>query len=81
LALYWARELAAQTEDAALAAHFSALARSLGDNEQAIVAEMLAVQGMPADIGGYYLPDPIKTEAVMRPSTTLNAALAASAAA
>ena len=80
LALYWAQELAAQTEDAGLAAHFGALAKALGDNEQKIVAELLAVQGKPADIGGYYLADPVKTEAVMRPSPTLNAALAASAA-
>ena len=80
LALYWAQELAAQTEDAGLAAHFGALAKALGDNEQTIVAELLAVQGKPADIGGYYLADPVKTEAVMRPSPTLNAALAASAA-
>ncbi|MEQ1805596.1 MAG: NADP-dependent isocitrate dehydrogenase [Burkholderiaceae bacterium] len=77
LALYWARELAAQSEDRELAVHFGPLAKTLGDNEQKIVAELNAVQGRPVDIGGYYLPDPVKTEAVMRPSVTLNAALAA----
>ena len=76
LALYWAQELAAQTEDAALAKQFAPLAKQLADNEQAIVAELLEVQGKPVDIGGYYLPDAAKLEAVMRPSPTLNAALA-----
>lgn len=76
LALYWAEELAGQSEDAELAAAFGALAKELADNQEAIVAELLAVQGTPADIGGYYRPDPAKAEAVMRPSTTLNAALA-----
>ncbi|HQC97957.1 MAG TPA: NADP-dependent isocitrate dehydrogenase, partial [Aquabacterium sp.] len=80
LALYWAQALAAQTEDAALAAHFAPLAKALADNEQTIVAELAAVQGKPVDIGGYYMPDVAKTEAVMRPSATLNAALAAAAA-
>jgi len=77
LALYWAQELAAQTEDKALQARFAKLAKSLGDSEQAIVAELAAVQGAPADIGGYYFPDSGKLEAVMRPSKSLNAALAA----
>ena len=77
LALYWAQELAAQTEDAALAKQFAPLAKQLADNESAIVAELLQVQGQPVDIGGYYLPDAAKLEAVMRPSPTLNAALAA----
>ena len=77
LAMYWARELATQREDAALAAHFASLAKTLADNEQKIVAELAAVQGKPVDIGGYYKPDSDKVEAVMRPSTTLNAALAA----
>jgi isocitrate dehydrogenase len=77
LALYWAQELAAQTEDAELAAKFAPLAQTLSANEQKIVGELADVQGKPADIGGYYLPDPQKTEAVMRPSATLNAALAA----
>jgi len=77
LALYWAQELAAQTEDAELAAKFAALAKQLADNEQKIVDELNTVQGKPADIGGYYLPDAAKLDAVMRPSQTLNAALAA----
>jgi isocitrate dehydrogenase len=77
LALYWARELAAQTEDAELAAAFKGLAETLAANESAIVEELLAVQGQPADIGGYYLPDAEKTTAVMRPSKTFNEALAA----
>jgi len=77
LAMYWAQALAEQKEDAALAAHFAPLAKTLADNEQKIVAEFAAVQGKPADIGGYYLPDSAKVEAVMRPSATFNAALAA----
>ncbi len=77
LALYWAQALAAQTEDAELAAKFAPLAQQLADNEQAIVAELLEVQGKPADIGGYYQPDLAKLDAVMRPSKTLNAALEA----
>ena len=76
LALYWAEELAKQTEDAELAAAFAALAGTLRDSEQAIVDELLAVQGKPADIGGYFRPDPVKADAVMRPSTTFNEALA-----
>ncbi|PWD50376.1 NADP-dependent isocitrate dehydrogenase [Serinibacter arcticus] len=77
LALYWAQELAAQQVDADLAAAFAPLAASLTENEQTIVAELVGVQGSPADIGGYYRPDPVKADAVMRPSATLNAALAA----
>jgi len=77
LALYWAEELAKQTADAKLAALFAPLAKTLRDHEQTIVKELLAVQGKPADIGGYYLPDPSKTSAVLRPSETLNKALAA----
>ena len=77
LAMYWAQALAMQTEDAPLAAHFAALAQTLADSEQTIVEEFRAVQGQPADIGGYYLPNPAKTQAVMRPSVTFNAALAA----
>ena len=77
LAMYWAQELAAQTEDAALSAHFGPLAAALSANEPQIVAELSAVQGQPADIGGYYKADPEKTKAVMRPSATLNATLAA----
>src|SRR5450830_1259598 len=75
LTLYWAQELAAQTEDAELAAKFVPLAKALADNEQTIVAELAAVQGKPVDIGGYYKPDFAKLDAVMRPSATLNAAL------
>ena len=75
LALYWAQELAAQTEDKDLQAHFTKLAKSLADNEQKIVDEMKAVQGKPADIGGYYMVDLKKMTAVMRPSATFNAAL------
>ena len=77
LAMYWAQELAAQTDDAELAQQFAPLAQQLADNEQAIVAELAAVQGQPADIGGYYQPDLTKLDAVMRPSPTLNAALKA----
>jgi isocitrate dehydrogenase len=77
LALYWARELARQTDDAEIAAAFKGLAETLAANESAIVEELLAVQGKPADIGGYYLPDADKTAAVMRPSKTFNEALAA----
>lgn len=80
LALYWAQELAAQTDDAELAKRFSPLAQQLAANEQKIVDELNAVQGKPADIGGYYLPDLAKLDAVMRPSQTLNAVLAAAAA-
>ena len=76
LALYWAQELARQTEDPELAGLFSALAGSLAEQEQTIVAELLAAQGPAVDVGGYYRPDPAKAEAVMRPSATLNQALA-----
>jgi isocitrate dehydrogenase len=75
LAMYWAQELAKQTEDAELAAKFAPLAKTLAENEEKIVAELAAAQGSPADIGGYYAPDPEKTAAVMRPSATFNAAL------
>jgi isocitrate dehydrogenase len=77
LALYWAQELAEQTEDAQLASAFAGLARTLGEQEQAIVDELIAVQGSPVDIGGYYWPDAAKASAVMRPSKTFNDALAA----
>jgi isocitrate dehydrogenase len=77
LAMYWAQELAAQTEDAALAAQFAPLAKRLTADEKTIVDELSAVQGEAADIGGYYKPDFEKLESVMRPSKTLNAALAA----
>ncbi|MCF1592646.1 NADP-dependent isocitrate dehydrogenase [Streptomyces muensis] len=76
LSLYWAQELAAQTDDADLAKAFAPLAETLAANEQKIVDELNAVQGKPAEIGGYYQPDPAKAAAVMRPSATWNAALA-----
>ncbi|MGK5556986.1 NADP-dependent isocitrate dehydrogenase [Actinomadura kijaniata] len=76
LALYWAQELAAQGEDAELAAAFGPLAQALAEQEQTIVDELLAVQGSPVDLGGYYRPDPEKATAVMRPSATFNNALA-----
>ena len=73
LAMYWAEALANQTEDKELQAHFAKLAKKLKDNEEKIVAELSAVQGKAADIGGYYKPDLAKLEAVMRPSATFNA--------
>jgi isocitrate dehydrogenase len=76
LALYWAQELAAQTEDDQLAAAFAELAKTLTDQEATITGELLAVQGSPTDIGGYYQPDPVKASAVMRPSATFNETLA-----
>jgi isocitrate dehydrogenase len=76
LALYWAQELAGQTEDAELAAAFSAVATDLAANEQAITDELLAVQGTPVDLGGYYRPDDDKATDVMRPSKTFNEVLA-----
>ena len=75
LAMYWAQELAKQTDDAELARLFAPLAKRLTDDEATIVAELAAVQGNAADIGGYYMPDVAKLDAVMRPSKTLNAAL------
>ena len=72
LGRYWAEELAAQTEDAELAAVFAPIAAALADGEEAIVAELIGVQGNPADIGGYYRPDEAKAASVMRPSATLN---------
>ncbi|GGU69122.1 isocitrate dehydrogenase, NADP-dependent [Streptomyces albospinus] len=76
LALYWAQELAEQTDDAQLAEAFGPLAETLTEQAQTIVDELIAVQGSPADIGGYYQPDAAKASAVMRPSATLNQALA-----
>ncbi len=76
LAMYWAQTLAAQTEDAALAAQFAPLAKALAENEGKIVAELIAAGGKPVDLGGYYRPDVAKTSAAMRPSATFNAALA-----
>lgn len=76
LSLYWAQELAKQTDDADLAKLFTSLAETLAANEQTIVDELIAVQGSPVDLGGYYQPDPAKAAAVMRPSKTWNDALA-----
>lgn len=77
LAMYWAQALAAQTKDADLQARFAPLAKTLTENEAKITAELIAAQGKPQDTGGYYLPDFEKTSNAMRPSKTLNAALAA----
>jgi isocitrate dehydrogenase len=76
LALYWADELAKQDDDTELAAAFSKLAETLREQEATISEELLAVQGSPADIGGYYRPDTEKATAVMRPSKTFNEVLA-----
>ena len=75
LALYWAQALAAQDEDAALKARFSRVAKELEENEARIGEELLAAQGQPVDIGGYYSPDPTKTAQAMRPSPTFNAVI------
>jgi isocitrate dehydrogenase len=76
LALYWARELAEQTDDPGLAERFKSLAERLTDDEDKIVAELAEVQGSPVDVGGYYDPDPERAAEAMRPSATLNEALA-----
>ncbi len=73
LAMYWAEALAAQTKDKDLAALFAKVAKQLQDNEAKINEELIGAQGKPQDIGGYYMPDPAKTEKAMRPSATLNA--------
>jgi isocitrate dehydrogenase len=72
-ARYWADALAAQSDDADMAAHFAPIAEALAGGEAAILAEFAASQGAAADLGGYYYTDPAKTAAVMRPSATLNA--------
>jgi isocitrate dehydrogenase len=77
LALYWARELATQSEDTELQSIFTPVAQALSANEDKIVAELLEVQGKPVDIGGYYLPDEAKANAALRPSKTFNDILAA----
>jgi isocitrate dehydrogenase len=79
LAMYWAQELAAQTDDMELQAKFAPLAQTLTEKEKTIVDELNAVQGQPVDIGGYYYPSPEKLKAVMCPSPTFNAALASAA--
>ena len=73
LAMYWARSLAANAQDAALAERFAVAARALAEQEDAINAELIAAQGSPVDIGGYYRPDDALTSRAMRPSQTLNA--------
>jgi len=75
LALYWAQALAAQDEEPELKARFTPLARRLAEAENAITAELLAAQGRPVDIGGYYHPDRVRTAQAMRPSAAFNAAL------
>jgi isocitrate dehydrogenase len=76
LALYWAQELASQTEDAELAEAFAEIAGDLADHEDTIGDELLAVQGSAVDIGGYYRPDDARATDVMRPSKTFNEVLA-----
>ena len=73
LALYWAQALAAQSRDAGLQARFAPVARELEANETKIVEELLAAQGRPVDLGGYYFPDDARAENEMRPSPTFNA--------
>ena len=77
LAMYWAQALAEQSDDLEMKAQFAPLAKALTESEEKIVAEYKAVQGKPVDIGGYYLPDPAKTRAVMCPSATFNAVMIA----
>ncbi len=76
IALYWAQALASQTQDAELKALFTSISTELAANEEKIVAELNAVQGKPIDVGGYYLPDDAKANAVLRPSGTFNSILA-----
>ena len=76
VAMYWADALAAQTEDAELAAHFAPIAQKLLAAESKIVDELIVVQGVPADLGGYFLVDSALAEAIMRPSATFNAIVA-----
>lgn len=73
LAMYWAEALAEQTKDKELQARFAKVAQQLQENEAKINEELIGAQGKPQDIGGYYQPDPAKTEKAMRPSPTLNA--------
>ncbi|GGJ17673.1 NADP-dependent isocitrate dehydrogenase [Paenarthrobacter histidinolovorans] len=76
LAMYWAQELAKQTEDAELAKDFAAIAEALTSNEDTIVGELAAVQGPAVDLGGYYRPDAAKAAEIMRPSATFNKVVA-----
>jgi len=73
LALYWAQALAQQIQDKGLAARFTKIAKDMADNEAKITGELLAAQGKPVDVGGYYHPDDAKASKAMRPSPTLNA--------
>ena len=73
LALYWAQALSQQTQDKGLAARFTKIAKEMADNEAKITGELLAAQGKPVDVGGYYHPDDAKASKAMRPSPTLNA--------
>jgi isocitrate dehydrogenase len=75
LTLYWAQALASQDRDAALKSRFARVAQALAEKEAVISQELLAAQGQPVDLGGYYLPDPARTERAMRPSATLNAVI------
>jgi isocitrate dehydrogenase len=77
LALYWAQALAAQTTDKELQKIFVPIAGKLAASEEKIVSELIAVQGKPADIGGYYQPDDARASAALRPSATFNEILAA----
>ena len=77
LALYWAKALAEQSEDASLKSSFAKVAQALGENEEAIVSELNSAQGQAVDLGGYYLPDPKRATAAMRPSELLNGLIAA----
>ena len=79
LALYWAEALAAQGKDAQLKDRFGKIAKQLGDNAAKIDAELIAAQGKPMDVGGYYRPDFAKADAAMRPSPTLNGIIKAMA--
>ena len=79
LAMYWAQALAAQTTDAAMRARFAPVAKALAENEAKIVGELLAAQGKPVDLGGYYLSDAARAEKEMRPSPTFNAVIDAMA--
>jgi isocitrate dehydrogenase len=76
LAMYWAQELAKQTEDAELAKDFAGIAEALTSNEETIVGELAAVQGPAVDLGGYYRPDAAKAAEIMRPSATFNKVVA-----
>ena len=73
--MYWAEALANQNDDNELKKIFAPVAKELKDNEEKILSEIIAAEGKPTDIGGYYLPDEAKTEKAMRPSTTFNSIL------